>query len=263
MPRQDHQQRASPAPGHPQPDELLSIVSHDLKEPLRGISTYCKALLEDYGPRLDQEVQRRLRVVEASCRRLATLIDSLLSYCGVDELAASGVCADLNAGVEHVLETLGPMIHERRASVRVEGRLPQASIHPALLAAVLSNLICNGLKFNESPHPCVEIGPVEQRPPTIYVRDNGIGIPREHHEAIFAPFWRLHSRKRYEGSGLGLAIVRKIVAACGGRIWVQSAPGQGSTFFVALRPDPGTSQPASRTGPPHWGPGACQRLAAS
>jgi signal transduction histidine kinase len=126
---------------------------------------------------------------------------------------------------------------------------------------VFANLISNGLKFNESPQPWVEIGTSRSRALTIYVRDNGIGIPREHHQTIFALFRRLHSRKRYSGTGAGLAIVRKIVESYGGRVWVESEPGRGSSFYfslgpappaaAAVRPDPAqTRKPAAK--PPHW-----------
>jgi signal transduction histidine kinase len=101
---------------------------------------------------------------------------------------------------------------------------------------VLRNLISNGLKFNESARPHVEIGCRGDEPCTIYVRDNGIGIPDEHHDEIFAMFRRLHSRRKYDGTGAGLTIVRKIVESFGGRIRVESAPGCGAMFFVTLKP---------------------------
>jgi len=113
---------------------------------------------------------------------------------------------------------------------------------------VLANLVANAVKFNESSRPEVEIGALAGRPPVIYVRDNGIGIECQHHEAIFDIFRRLHSRTKYEGSGAGLTIVRKIVKAHGGRVWLDSEPGRGSTFYFTLAPD---GEPTG-TQAPHW-----------
>jgi two-component system, chemotaxis family, sensor kinase Cph1 len=121
---------------------------------------------------------------------------------------------------------------------------------------VLGNLIINAMKFNESEQPSIEIGVANRQPPTIFVRDNGIGIAREHHETIFAPFSRLHSHKQFDGSGLGLAIVRRIVESYGGRVWLESEPGQGSTFYFSLAPafapTENLAESPSPAGPPHW-----------
>jgi len=99
---------------------------------------------------------------------------------------------------------------------------------------VLANLISNALKYNESRPPRVEIGAVAGEPCTLYVRDNGIGIDPKYHDAIFTIFRRLHGRKQYEGTGAGLTIVRKIVQSYGGRIWLESVPGEGTVFYFTL-----------------------------
>jgi light-regulated signal transduction histidine kinase (bacteriophytochrome) len=151
--------------------------------------------------------------------------------------------------------------------VRVLGRLPKVTGDATLIGMALTNLISNGLKFNRRAHPQVEIGCLRAtggasatQPPTFYVRDDGIGIEPRHHEAIFTIFRRLHSRKQYEGTGAGLTIVRKIVQAHGGRIWVESAAGAGSTFFFTLAPSEdkspcatgGASATKTATKPPHF-----------
>ncbi len=238
-------------------EDFAYLASHDLKEPLRGISAYCEILLEDLDGKLDADARRRLRTMLGMCNRLDTMIDNLLAYWRLGHVPPAKSEVDLNRVVQDALRTLAPVIEQRRGRVRVAGPLPKAAADPSALGMVFANLISNGLKFNDSPQPCVEIGTSRSRPLTIYVRDNGIGVPREHRETIFALFRRLHSRKR-----AGLAIVRKIVESYGGRVWVDSEPGRGSSFYfslgpatlpaaAAVRPDPAQARkPAAK--PPHW-----------
>jgi light-regulated signal transduction histidine kinase (bacteriophytochrome) len=215
-------------------DDFAFIASHDLKEPLRGISAYCEILLEDYHDKLDPAGQRRLQAILGMSNRLAKLIENLMNYSRIGCVPRADADVDLNAVIEQVVEMLRPVIDERGGEVRLANRLPKAAADANLLGMVFSNLISNGLKFNESPRPSVEIGTLATDPATIYVRDNGIGIAPEHQEAVFALFRRLHSQKKYEGTGAGLTIVRKIVESYGGRVWLESEPGRGSTFYVAL-----------------------------
>ena len=241
-------------------DDFTYIASHDLQEPLRGIRACCEMLLEDYGGKLDQPGRRRLAKLVGLCGRLENLIADLLTYCRVGGVQPAQTSIDLEEVVGEVLETLGPMIQQQNAAVCVEGRLPEVTGDAMLIGLVLTNLISNGLKFNDNPQPRLEIGALPTKPPALYVRDNGIGIPREHHEAIFGIFRRLHSRAKYEGTGVGLTIVRKIVQSHGGRIWVESEPGAGSTFFFTLAPSqeqPVGAREARSVGPPavpppHW-----------
>jgi light-regulated signal transduction histidine kinase (bacteriophytochrome) len=248
--------RAKPEPsdgGKPEPDEFAFIVSHDLKQPLQGIRAYCEILLDDYEAKLDAEGRRRLRALATMCDRLAGSIDSLLEYCRVGRMERLDARVDLNAVAGDVLQTFRPILDATPGSVRVVAPLPVVRGDALLIGKVLANLISNGLKFNQSETPRVEIGPCADDPPAIYVRDNGIGIPGQYHEEIFAIFRRLHGRARYEGSGAGLTIVRKIVELHGGRVWLESEPGRGTTFFFTLSParDEATSAPPP-TQPPHW-----------
>jgi signal transduction histidine kinase len=259
-------------------DDFAYIASHDLKEPLRGIRAYCEILLEDYHAKLDTAGQRRLATLVELCGRLETLIGDLLTYGRIGRAPAEGghqpkvgrgrpadTGIDLGAVVDKVLDMLRPAIDRRGASVRVLGRLPKVTGDATLIGMVLTNLISNGLKFNRRAHPQVEIGCLRatggaSATATFYVRDDGIGIDPRHHEAIFTIFRRLHSRKQYEGTGAGLTIVRKIVRAHGGRIWVESALGAGSTFFFTLAPSDdkspcaagGASTTKTTTKPPHF-----------
>ncbi len=238
-------------------DDFAYVASHDLKEPLRGIAGYCEILLEDYGGKFDDDGQRRLTTLVDLCKRLETLIGDLLTYCRVGGVRPADTGVDLGAVVNDVLETLHPVIDRRRASVRVADRLPIVSGDATLIGMALGNLITNAVKFNDNAQPAVEIGCKSTDPPTIYVRDDGIGIDRKYFEDIFTIFRRLHGRQQYEGTGAGLTIVRKIVEAHGGRIWLDSELGDGTTFYLTLAPEKEkpaakstTEQPGAR--PPHW-----------
>ncbi|HUY36121.1 MAG TPA: ATP-binding protein [Pirellulales bacterium] len=228
-------------------DDFTYVASHDLKEPLRGISSYCGILLEEYQDRLDENGRRMMSTLVALCRRLDQLIDDLLTY---SRAGRAPECADtdLDEVLDGVLETLGPAIDARGGEVRRLDILPRVEADPTLLGLVLSNVISNGLKFNDQESPLVEIGCLEGEPLTIYVRDNGIGIAEKHHEAVFAMFRRLHGRQKYEGTGAGLSIVRRIVERHGGRTWLESSLGRGSTFFFTLPPARRAVAPTARRG---------------
>jgi light-regulated signal transduction histidine kinase (bacteriophytochrome) len=236
----------------PEIDEFAYIVAHDLKEPLRGISTYCEALLDDYGEQFDADGAHRLTVVAGLADRLQKMISDLLTYCCIDGARPMTAQIDLNTTVNEVVEMLRPAIEGRNASVHVAGRLPTVVGNSTLIGMALSNLISNGLKFNESPCPQVEVGILRGDPPAIYVCDNGIGIDRRHHQVIFGMFRRLHSRKKYEGTGVGLTIVRKIVQWHGGKIWLESEPGKGSTFFLTFAPAVDRAAGEHKPSAPHW-----------
>jgi signal transduction histidine kinase len=228
-------------------DDFVYVASHDLKEPLRGIKAYCELLAEECKSRLRAAGSDRLRAIMAMCGRLETQISDLLTYYRVGRIRPPNTLVDLAEVVEAQVAAFRAMLDRRNGVVRTKGPLPRVQGHPVLLGMVVGNLISNGLKYNRSERPLVEIGAVAEQPGTVYVRDNGIGIAREYHEEVFALFRRLHSPKEFEGSGAGLTIVRKIVQSHGGRIWLESEPGRGSTFYFSL--PPAATEP---TRPPHW-----------
>jgi chemotaxis family two-component system sensor kinase Cph1 len=235
------------------PHDFALLVAHDLKQPLQGIRAYCEILVEDYEEKFDADGRRRLHALVTLCDRLAGSIDDLLDYSRAGQLRPSDGDVDLNAVVDEVVRDFRPIIDSRRVSVRVVDRLPVVRGDVTMLGKVFGNLISNGLKFNRSGRPSVEIGVLAGDLPVIYVRDNGIGIAPEHHQEVFTIFRRLHSRREYEGSGAGLTIVRRIVESHGGRIWLESEPGRGTTFFFTLGSAPvetKASHPAATR--PHW-----------
>ncbi len=238
--------------------EFTYVVSHDLKEPLRTLQAFSTFLAQDYGGVLGGEGREYLdHLIEAS-RRLGLLIDDLLSL----SRAGRVIHTPRPFAWDDVLRvTLGDrrdLIQRRKAVVRVAGPLPAVTGDAERVIQLLANLVVNALKYNQSEVPEVVIGARDDAEPfaTLYVRDNGIGIAPEYHEQIFRMFRRLHRREEYEGTGAGLTICKRIVEAHGGRLWLESEPGRGSTFFFTLprvptaRPANGV-QPLRRTPPQH------------
>jgi light-regulated signal transduction histidine kinase (bacteriophytochrome) len=225
--------------------QFAHVVSHDLKEPLRGLHNYAHLLLEDLGNTVDGEARVKLQTLVHLSQRMEDLINSLLHFCliGQEHLAVEET--DLNTVLQEVLALLHITLTEQDVDVRVPRPLPVIRCDPARVREVLHNLITNAVKYNNKPHKWVEVGfdvasgAVRMAPGyTFYVRDNGIGIRSQHLETIFAMFKRLHPRDAYGGgSGAGLAMVKKIVERHGGTIWVESTYGEGSTFYFTLQGD--------------------------
>jgi light-regulated signal transduction histidine kinase (bacteriophytochrome) len=167
------------------------------------------------------------------------LIQGLLHLSRAGKVTGEFEPVNLEEVVDVVKADLAELIRSRRAEVRSEGPLPTVFGDRDRLGQLLTNLIGNGLKYNQAETPRVEVGSLttEQGAApwvTLYVRDNGIGIDPQFHGKIFLLFRRLHTREEFEGTGAGLAICKKIVQAHGGRIWVESTPNEGATFFVSL-----------------------------
>ncbi len=225
-------------------DDFAYIASHDLKEPLRGISNYASFLLEDYQDELDTAGREKLVTLGRLCGRLESFIDSLLQYSRLGRVDLAFGEVDLNAVVEDVLESLKISLEEQQFTVRVSQRLPTIQCDQVRVAEIFRNLISNAMKYNDKEDKWIEIGcqvaqqvvhDVAPGTPIFHVRDNGIGIAEKHIDSIFRIFKRLHGRDRFGGgTGSGLTIVKKIVERHGGHIWVDSTPGQGTCFFFTL-----------------------------
>ncbi len=160
------------------------------------------------------------------------LIDGVLEYSRIGRVDEQRICVDLNEMVEYTIDLLSP---PERVSVVVESKLPQVVGDPTRLGQVFQNLIGNAVKFNDKPRGEVEIGALRENGFwRLYVSDNGPGIDARHHERIFKIFQTLQTKDEFENSGVGLAIVRRIVESWGGKIWVESEVGRGSTFSFTL-----------------------------
>ncbi len=229
-------------------DSFAYIASHDLKEPLRGIHNYAGFLIEDYQHRLDPDGLEKLQTLVRLSQRMEALIESLLYYSRVGRVNLSVGEVRLDDVLRETLELLQPRIDELDAEIVIPRPLPTVSCDRVRIGEVFANLIANGLKYNDKPGPRVEIGYYEPEEalslghdaaagPVLYVRDNGIGIRAKHYETIFRIFKRLHGRSDYGGgAGAGLTIARKIIERHGGRIWLESVLGEGTTFFFTLGP---------------------------
>jgi light-regulated signal transduction histidine kinase (bacteriophytochrome) len=219
-------------------DAFAYIASHDLKEPLRGIHNYSNFLMEDYGEIIDAPGKEKLLTLIRLTQRMEDLIDSLLHFSRLGRVDLSMQDNDLNEIVHRILDMLSGRIEETGVEIRIVQLLPVVYCDRIQIGEVFSNLIANSIKYNDKANKWIEIGYIDNPPlpPTFYVRDNGIGIREKHFETIFRIFKRLHSPSKYGGgTGAGLTIAKKIVERHGGKIWVESTYGEGTTFYFTLQ----------------------------
>ncbi|MGA2705897.1 MAG: PAS domain S-box protein, partial [Isosphaeraceae bacterium] len=214
-------------------EQFAYIASHDLQEPLRMVASFLELLAERYKGRLDEKADLFISRAVDGAVRMKGLIDDLLGYSRVTTKARPLEVMETGAAVDEATSNLGKAIAEKGAVVTHDA-LPAVLADRTQLVQLFQNLIGNALKFCDGP-PRVHVAAVRNAEEWVFsVRDNGIGIAPEHQERIFQIFQRLHGRDKYPGMGVGLAICQKVVERHGGRIWVESQPGEGSTFFFTL-----------------------------
>lgn len=221
-------------------EQFVRIASHDLREPLNTITQFGGLLEQDFGATMPNDGRAYLRLVRRATERMRRLLDDVLRYARWrGDLREPARSVALGPLVDEVRESLAGRIAERSAEVAI-GDLPVVHGHPALLSLMLQNLIANALKFvppERSPRVRVT-GEVRPGATVITVADNGVGIDPADFGRLFRPFQRLQPQRLYEGTGLGLALCREIAEAHGGRIEIDSVPGQGTRFHVHLpRPE--------------------------
>ncbi|OLC54275.1 MAG: hypothetical protein AUH92_04340 [Acidobacteria bacterium 13_1_40CM_4_69_4] len=215
-------------------EQFAYAASHDLKEPLRAVTSFVQLLARRYKGRLDSDADEFIQYAVEGTSRMATMVDDLLEYSRAGRQKEPFQPTDCGEVMARALANLALVIRESGAVVTFDG-LPCVSGDPTQLALVFQNLIGNAIKFRDEAPPRVHVSALRERRRWLFsVRDNGIGIEPEHRERIFALFQRLHGRDRYPGSGIGLTICKKIVERHGGTIWVGSSPGKGSTFYFTL-----------------------------
>ncbi len=225
-------------------DEFASIVSHDLKEPLRGIKAYAGFLAKDYADKLDAEGRENLDTIARLCGRMDKLIEVLLHFSRVGRAELAFFETDMDELTREVLDELHMLLQEQRIEVRIPQPLPTVTCDAIRVRELLRNLITNAAKYNDKPQKWIEVGFQRDESagdsdgegrPIFYVRDNGIGIRDRHLDSVFGMFKRLHGHDKFGGgTGAGLAFVKRIVERHGGKIWVESTPGEGSTFYFTL-----------------------------
>jgi light-regulated signal transduction histidine kinase (bacteriophytochrome) len=215
--------------------QFAYVASHDLQEPLRMVSSYTELLAQRYQGKLDERADKYICYAVDGAKRMQRMLADLLAYSRVSSQAKPLAPVSAEAVVKGVVAALGAAIGRANASIKV-GPLPIVRADEAQLGQLFQSLIGNALKFQGEAPPLVEIGatPLEDRW-QFAIKDNGIGIDSQHTERIFQMFQRLHERGKYEGSGVGLAIAKRIAERHGGRIWLESEPRLGSTFFFTLQ----------------------------
>jgi signal transduction histidine kinase len=219
-------------------EQFAYVASHDLREPLRAISGFARLLKDQSGPQLSPPALEYVQFVIDGADRMSLLIENLLEYARIRSQGAPLVRVDSRRALQHALDNLRNVISERQAVVTSEG-LGEVLADPTQLTQLFQNLIGNAIKFCDKQPPQVQVrAEYGAQQVTFSVADNGIGIDAKDFARIFTIFQRLHSREAYTGTGIGLAICQQIVQRHGGRIWVESVLGQGSTFLFTLQRPP-------------------------
>lgn len=218
-------------------DDLQHFVhatTHDLRSPLRNITSYLQLLDKRNQGKLDEDSRSMIDHAIKSVKHLNQLIHDIYKYSVADKDQKPSEITDLSKVLEDVMRGVGDVIFEKNAIVQY-AQLPVIQAAPSHMQMLLSNLVSNALKYNENEHPSVKVNCMEEGDNYIIsVEDNGIGIAERHTKKIFQIFQRLHTSNEYQGTGVGLAICNKIVGNYGGKIWVESEPGKGSTFYFSL-----------------------------
>lgn len=215
-------------------ESLTYTIAHDLRAPLRTIDGFARALEEDCGDRLDADGRRYLQHVLDAAHRMSDMCEGLLSLARIHRAQLTPVSLQLSPIARRILERL----HAAEPARTVEVAIPDgiaAEADPSLLAIALEALLQNAWKFTRCRESArIELGAQPGTPVVYFVSDNGAGFDMRHAGKLFRPFQRLHSEREYEGVGVGLAAAHRIVHRHGGRLWAQSAPDRGASFYFTL-----------------------------
>jgi PAS domain S-box-containing protein len=215
-------------------EQFAYVASHDLQEPLRMVASYTQLLARRYDERLDSDAREFMSYIVDGASRMKQLIEDLLAYSRVGTRGIAFANVSAEGALRRALFNLRGGLEEAGAAV-THDPMPTLPADEVQLGQLFQNLIGNALKFRSQANPKIHIVVTESAPEyTFEVRDNGIGIEPQYFERIFMVFQRLHNKGEYPGTGIGLAICKKVVERHGGRIWVESRPGEGSSFFFTL-----------------------------
>jgi len=216
-------------------EQFAYVASHDLQEPLRMVGSYVQLLARRYRGRLDADADEFIDFAVEGATRMQRLINDLLAFGRVGRQNEPLAAVDCGRVLTTVQKNLERSIIESGATLEV-APLPQVLGVASQLTQVFQNLIANAIKFHGQKPPRIEIGATSKGDDYVFsVRDHGIGIEPQYFDKIFIIFQRLHGKKDYPGTGIGLAVTKKIIEHHGGRIWIESSPGAGTTFFFTLR----------------------------
>jgi signal transduction histidine kinase len=216
-------------------EQFAYVASHDLQEPLRMVASFTQLLAKRYQDKLDQDAQEFIHFAVDGATRMQTLINDLLAYSRVGTRGKPFRPTDGEAVFKMAVDNLARSIAKSGAII-THDPLPTVSGDEVQLTQLFQNLIGNAVKFHGREKPRVHVSARQQDGEWVFaVRDNGIGMAPDQQERIFSIFQRLHHRSEYPGTGVGLAICKKIVERHGGRIWVESEVGRGSTFYFTVK----------------------------
>ena len=216
--------------------QFAYVASHDLQAPLRNIKGFVQLLSRRYGNKLDDKADEYINYIAEGVEDMQLLIRDLLELSKVEREDKSFSPVDMSSCLTKALSNLQAAVDETNAEITCDADLPVVHGDALQLTSVLQNLIGNAITFCHK-QPKIHISSkMEDQWAVFAVEDNGIGIEKKDTDNIFAVFGRLHGKSEYPGTGIGLAICKKIVERHGGRIWVDSQPGKGSTFYFTLSP---------------------------
>lgn len=216
-------------------DELQNfayVVSHDLKAPLRAISTLANWISTDYSSKFDQEGQEQMRLLISRVKRMHDLIDGILEYSRVGRIKEETVKIDLNELLEEVIDAIVPPVN---IEIKIENKLPEITFERTRITQVFQNLLSNAIKFMDKPKGIIKIGSkIDNGFWKFHISDNGPGIEERHFNKIFMIFQTLQPRDEFESTGIGLTLIKKIINMYDGKIWLESEVGEGTTFYFTL-----------------------------
>lgn len=217
-------------------EQFAIVLSHDLREPLRMVTSYLGLVEKRLGPDLDGELKEFIDFASGGATRMGQMLNDLLEYSRIGRSSKEIEQVPLAEAVADALANLSAALHDDEAEVLVADELPIVCGHRSELVRLFQNLIANAIKYREVGRKAqIHIGAEERRADwRVWVRDNGIGIAPADRDRAFMIFQRLATREHHEGTGVGLAAAKKIVEHLGGSIWIESEVGQGSCFFIAL-----------------------------
>lgn len=213
-------------------EQFAYVASHDLQEPLRAVTMYVELLERRYGEALDADAHKYIAYASGGAKRMRELIRDLLSYSRASTGQQEVQVVDANLPFERAVRNVRESLESIGGEI-VRSPLPQVHADKTQLAQIFQNLLSNAVKYHSERPLKIEVSAEADGDGAVTFRvcDNGIGIDPEYAKQIFEPFRRLHTRETYPGSGLGLSICKRLVERHGGRLWVESTPGEGSTFF--------------------------------
>ena len=216
-------------------EQFAYVASHDLQEPLGTVNNFTGLLANEYKDKLDDEGKKYLTYIVEGGKRMQALVHDLLQYSRVNKVQKPFEKVDINIAVKVALDNLHHAIQDSKAQVAFHN-LPVVMGDELQMVQLFQNLIGNAVKFRGKEVPRIDITSEKRNNEYLFsVKDNGIGIEQQYFEKIFVIFQRLHTRSEYEGTGIGLSICQRITELHGGKIWVESQLGKGSTFYFTIK----------------------------